>query len=277
MKNQTSFFICLMVMVSSLYECEREGKNVNLSIMASNNQRLGINNVVEDKNSEKSDNKIAFYLYPSRSSWKISYEDFCKMYESGFENKDISDSLWTGDKTYMFDESVFRKGLPVTWQNFYSTKSAKMKVLHYVEIQDHLDMSGFSFRDWTLDYVDFSGAKNINQCNFTDAKIPRCMFIGSTTAYKAETSQDGNMVAGKLVVSSDVELGLTFQQLASTYSYKTNQLDGIILNHINLTHWDFADKDISTMRFPNCLYYNKEENILEEIQKAIDAKIKGEK
>lgn len=199
------------------------------------------------------ENDIVFYVYPPRSlgSGKITLKDFLARYADGFEDKDLSNSIitlgyrpgyWESD-----DGSV--PGFSVTLKEFQSTKNFKTKTLKDVDFYDVI--GHLSFRGWTLENVDFSGAVYVSLCDFTDAKISTCSFWGGEVGTIKRGEQSFCIPTLRTTQT------ITFHQFSSTWSFKHDKLDQIYFMYIDLTDWDFTGKDISGMVFSECMYYGE--------------------
>ena len=233
---------------------------------------------VEKNTDSEQENQILFWIAPQNcSDYTVVYE----IYKNGVENKDLSDTwLWNDQFAEYGTEDVDFEYIPVTYKEFATTKNAKMKILRHAYVWIDFKKSSIDFRGWTLDSVSFMRARNISECDFTDAKISYCNF--HNTEVTSDRTSEGKWIVRLMDEYKNRdpnENRLTFEQFASTASYRANDLRGIRLAYVNLSDWNFEGKDISTMIFSDCYYKDKKVSgtgLTPDFFTAIDQEIKKE-
>ena len=176
-------------------------------------------------------NPVLFYLYPSlaRDASEIVQREQLK-YSQGFDNVDISIATWSSYSTRLVtkrpsefveaQEPIEVEGTPVTLEDFKKTWNYRNKSISHVRIADKTKLS-LDFKDWTLYKVNFYEAADVSHCDFEDATLLDCIL-------------DNN---------------LSFEQFASTWNYKHNRFEKTWFTNIDLSGWNFADKDVSKIKF----------------------------
>ena len=176
-------------------------------------------------------NPILFYLYPSlaRDASEIVQRELLK-YSQGFDNVDISNATWSNYSTklvtdrpsegYEVYDQVEIAGTPVTLEDFKKTWNYRNKSISHVQIANQIKLS-LDFKDWTLYDVSFGEAADVSHCDFEGATLLDCTFNNN----------------------------LSFGQFASTWNYKHNRIEETWFTNIDLSGWNFADKDVSKIRF----------------------------
>ena len=176
-------------------------------------------------------NPVLFYLYPSlaRDASEIVQREQLK-YSQRFDNVDISIATWSRYSTRLVtkrpsefveaQEPIEVEGTPVTLEDFKKTWNYRNKSISHVRIADKTKLS-LDFKDWTLYKVNFYEAADVSHCDFEDATLLDCIL-------------DNN---------------LSFEQFASTWNYKHNRFEKTRFTSIDLSGWNFADKDVSKIEF----------------------------
>ena len=176
-------------------------------------------------------NPVLFYLYPSldRDASGICQREQLK-YSQGFDNADISNATWSILPTIFVtnrpsdfveaQDSIEVTGTPVTLEDFKKTWNCRNKKLSHVQIGNGMKLS-LDFKDWTLYDVTFREEADITRCSLEGAMLLDCVF------YK----------------------NLSFEQFASTWNYKHNRIERTLFTNVDLSDWNFANKNVSKIIF----------------------------
>ena len=158
-----------------------------------------------------------FFNGTDLSGWDLSGQDLSGAYlaYSSVRNTDLSDATIEGANLGV------TSGL--TRDQLYSTRSYREKNLQGVGLNE-LDLSNWNFsghdlRDTSLVLADLSGTR------LSDARIQGAD-LGLTT-----------------------DRGFTYQQLASTNSFRQGDLSGVSLRGNDIRGWDFHDQNLSSASF----------------------------
>ncbi len=176
-------------------------------------------------------NPVLFYLYPSlaRDASEIVQREQLK-YSQGFDNVDLSNATWSNYSTklvtdrpsegYEVYDQVEIAGTPVTLEDFKKTWNYRNKSISHVQIDNEIKLS-LDFKDWSLYDVTFGENADLTHCRLEDAMLLDCVF----------------------------HQNLSFEQFASTWNYKHNRFEKTRFTSIDLSGWNFADKDVSKIEF----------------------------
>ena len=176
-------------------------------------------------------------------------------FEKGIENVDISDAIWKNKPTILLDDEQFVfKGYPVTKTEFQKTLNFRLKRLLKVTIEE-VDFGDFSFEDWILKDVYFDKC-DLAHCNFTNAILLSATFSGFDEFFEDQERFDKAYFEESPLLNKipndNREKQLSFSQFSSTWNYKRNEFCDLELWWMDLSDWDFSNKDLSSMKFSRC-------------------------
>ena len=178
-------------------------------------------------------NPVLFYLYPSldRDASEIVQLEQLK-YSQGFDNVDISNASWSnrperlvtvrsyeGEESYAIERLA---GTPITLEEFKKTWNYRNKSISHVQIENEIKLS-LDFKDWSLYDVTFGENADLTHCRLEDAMLLDCVF----------------------------HQNLSFEQFASTWNYKHNRIERVWFENMDISGWNFANKNFSKIIFAN--------------------------
>lgn len=225
--------MCKFVQFFSIALC------LSVAVLLENSARFMSILLAQDVSAPKSEeaaeesNPILFYLYPSfdRDASEIVQLEQLK-YSQGFDNVDISNAAWSNEpeqvvtvRSYEGEESCATErlaGTPITLEEFKKTWNYRNKSISHVQIENEIKLS-LDFKDWSLYDVTFGENADLTHCRLEDAMLLDCVF----------------------------HQNLSFEQFASTWNYKHNRIERVWFENMDISGWNFANKNFSKIIFAN--------------------------